>query len=257
MTGLVSTLATIWRLAAPYFSSEDRWPGRILLAAVIAIQLALVGLDVLLNYWNARFFNAIQEKNWDSFISELMLFCLLAAAFIVLSVYGLYLNMWLQIRWRRWMTTRYLAHWLEGSNHYRMQLLGDAADNPDQRIAEDIQLFVERTLTIGIGLLSAVVSLASFFAILWGLSEAAPLALFGVEWRIPGYLVWAAMIYAAVGTLLTHLIGRALIALNFNQQRFEADYRYALVRLRENSEGVALYKGEALELGNFRERFRH
>ncbi|MFL4967674.1 MAG: ABC transporter ATP-binding protein/permease [Xanthobacteraceae bacterium] len=255
MTGLVSTLATIWRLAAPYFSSEDRWPGRILLAAVIAIQLALVGLDVLLNYWNARFFNAIQEKNWDSFISELMLFCLLAAAFIVLSVYGLYLNMWLQIRWRRWMTTRYLAHWLDGANHYRMQLLGDAADNPDQRIAEDIQLFVERTLTIGIGLLSAVVSLASFFAILWGLSEAAPLALFGVEWRIPGYLVWAAMIYAAVGTLLTHLIGRALIALNFNQQRFEADFRFNLVRVRENSEQIALLRGETAERDRLMDRF--
>jgi putative ATP-binding cassette transporter len=255
VTGLVSTLATIWRLAAPYFSSEDRWPGRILLGAVIAIELAIVAINVLLNQWNARFFNAIQEKNWDSFVSELMFFCLLAAAFIVLAVYQLYLNQWLQIRWRQWMTTQYLAHWLEGANHYRMQLLGDAADNPDQRIAEDIQLFVDRTLTIGIGLLSAVVSLASFFAILWGLSAAAPLTLFGVEWRIPGYLVWAALIYAAAGTLLTHLIGRALIALNFNQQRFEADFRFNLVRVRENSEQIALLHGETAERDRLMDRF--
>ena len=255
MTGLVSTLAIIWRLAAPYFWSEDRWPGRILLAAVVAIELAIVAINVLLNYWNARFFNAIQERSWDSFVAELLLFCVLAAAYIALAVYQLYLNQWLQIRWRRWMTTDYLARWLQGANHYRMQLLGDAADNPDQRIAEDIQMFVERTLTIGIGLLGAAVSLASFFTILWALSADAPLTLFGVEWRIPGYLVWAAVIYAALGTVLTHLIGRALIALNFNQQRFEADFRFNLVRVRENSEQIALLNGETAERDRLMDRF--
>src|SRR5262245_10288137 len=255
VTGFVSTLATIWRLAAPYFSSEDRWPGRGLLAAVIGIELATVGINVLLNYWNARFFNAIQERNWDSFVSELLLFCALAAAYIAFAVYQLYLNQWLQIRWRRWMTARYLDHWLEGANHYRMQLLGDAADNPDQRIAEDIQMFVERTLSIGIGLLGAIVSLGSFLAILWGLSSKAPLTLFGTEWHIPGYLVWAAVIYAAVGTVFTHLIGRALIGLNFNQQRFEADFRFNLVRVRENSEQIALLDGETAERGRLMDRF--
>jgi vitamin B12/bleomycin/antimicrobial peptide transport system ATP-binding/permease protein len=253
--GLVSTLATIWRLAAPYFWSEDRWAGRGLLASVIAIELATVGINVLLNYWNARFFNAIQERNWDSFVFELMLFCVLAAAYIGFAVYQLYLNQWLQIRWRRWMTAQYLGRWLDGANHYRMQLLGDAADNPDQRIAEDIQLFVDRTLTIGIGLLGAVVSLGSFLTILWGLSAQAPLVLFGTEWRIPGYLVWAAVFYAAAGTLLTHLIGRPLIALNFNQQRYEADFRFNLVRVRENSEQIALLDGETAERGRLMDRF--
>jgi vitamin B12/bleomycin/antimicrobial peptide transport system ATP-binding/permease protein len=253
--GFVSTLATIWRLAAPYFSSEDRWAGRGLLASVIAIELATVGINVLLNYWNARFFNAIQERNWDSFVAELLLFCVLAAAYIVFVVYQLYLNQWLQIRWRRWLTAKYLGHWLDGANHYRMQLLGDAADNPDQRIAEDIQMFVDRTLSIGIGLLGAVVSLGSFLTILWALSAQAPLVLFGVEWRIPGYLVWAAVIYAAVGTLLTHLIGRPLIALNFNQQRYEADFRFNLVRVRENSEQIALLDGETAERGRLMDRF--
>ena len=255
MTGFVSTLATIWRLAAPYFSSEDRWAGRGLLAAVVGIELATVGINVLLNYWNARFFNAIQERNWDSFVAELLLFCALAAVYICFAVYQLYLNQWLQIRWRRWMTEQYLGHWLDGANHYRMQLLGDAADNPDQRIAEDIQMFVERTLSIGIGLLGAIVSLGSFLAILWVLSAKAPLTLFGTEWHIPGYLVWAAAIYAAAGTLLTHLIGRALIALNFNQQRYEADFRFNLVRVRENSEQIALLDGETAERGRLMDRF--
>ena len=148
MTGILSTLATIWRLAIPYFRSEDRWPGRVLLGAVLAIELAVVAVTVLLNQWNARFYNALQDRNWDTFVSELMFFCVLAASLVVLRVYQLYLNQWLQIRWRRWMTARYLEQWLEQANHYRMQLLGDAADNPDQRIAEDVQA-VHRARTGG------------------------------------------------------------------------------------------------------------
>ena len=139
MTGLVSTLATIWRLAFPYFRSEDRKAGRALLIAVIAIELSLVGINVMLNQWYNRFYNALQDRDWDAFVTELLFFCALAAAFILLAVYQLYLNQWLQIRWRRWMTKTYLGDWLDAANHYRMQLLGDAADNPDQRIAEDIQ----------------------------------------------------------------------------------------------------------------------
>ena len=244
MTGILSTLATIWRLAIPYFRSEDRWPGRALLGAVLAIELAVVAVTVLLNQWNARFYNALQDRNWDTFVRELMFFCVLAALLVVLRVYQLYLNQWLQIRWRRWMTSRYLDRWLDQANHYRMQLLGDAADNPDQRIAEDVKQFIELGLSIGVGLLGAVVSLGSFVVILWGLSAAAPLTIYGVAWNIPGYLVWAALAYAAAGTLLTHLIGRPLIPLNFNQQRYEADFRFNLVRVRENSEQIALLDGE-------------
>src|SRR5258708_2499532 len=241
---MASTLATIWRLAVPYFYSEDRRAGRILLIAVIAMELSLVAINVLLNQWNNRFYNALQDRNWDAFVSELMLFCILAGAYILIAVYRLYLTQWLQIRWRKWMTKAYLGHWLNAANHYRMQLLGDAADNPDQRIAEDIQIFVERTLTIGVGLLSAVVTFGSFVAILWTLSAAAPLHLFGSELNIPGYLVWAAVIYAVIGTALTHFIGRPLIELNFLQQRYEADFRFNLVRVRENAEQIALLKGE-------------
>jgi putative ATP-binding cassette transporter len=256
VTGFLSTLATIWRLAIPYFRSEDAWPGRLLLGAVLAIELAVVGCTVLLNQWNARFYNALQDRNWDSFTRELMFFCVLAGSLIVLRVYQLYLNQWLQIRWRRWMTSRYVGAWLDGPNHYRMQMLGDAADNPDQRIAEDIRQFIELGLFVGVGLLGAVVSLGSFVVILWGLSAAAPLTIYGVAWNIPGYLVWAALAYAAAGTLLTHLIGRPLIALNFNQQRYEADFRFNLVRVRENSEQIALLRGENAERGRLMDRFR-
>ena len=138
------------------------------------------------------------------------------------------------------MTQAYLRNWLDDANHYRMQLQGDAADNPDQRIAEDIQLFVVRTLRIGLGFLNSVVTILSFVVILWGLSNAAPLHLFGSTVDIPGYLVWAALIYSVLGTLFTHLIGRPLIRLIFTQQRYEADFRFNLVRTRENSEQIAL-----------------
>ena len=260
MTGFRSTLAAIWRLAIPYFrSSEDRVAGRILLAAVVAIELGIVTINVLINQWNARFYNALQDRNWDTFVTQLLIFCVLAASYIVLAVYQLYLNQWLQIRWRRYMTTRYLGDWLGDGNHYRMQLAGDAADNPDQRIAEDVRQFIDGgsngvgILPIGLGLLNAVVTLASFVVILWGLSEAAPLTLYG--WTIPGYLVWAALIYAVAGTLLTHLIGRPLTALNFNQQRYEADFRFNLVRTRENSEQIALLRGETAERERLMDRF--
>ena len=177
MTGFSATLATIWRLALPYFRSEDAWAGRVLLTAVIAIELSLVGITVLINQWNARFYNALQDRNWDSFVRELLIFCALAAAYIVLAVYQLYLNQWLQIRWRQWMTPQYLTRWLGLSLHYRMQVLGDAADNPDQRIAEDVKQFIDGgangvgLLPIGLGLLKAIVTLGSFVVILWGLSD--------------------------------------------------------------------------------------
>ncbi len=255
MRGIVSRLATVWQIASPYFSSEDRWPSRALLAAVVAIELSIVGITVLLNEWNARFYNALQDRNWNAFVYQLGYFCVLATVFILLAVYQLYLNQWLQIRWRRWLTARYLDHWMEGANHYRMQLLGDAADNPDQRIAEDIAQFIQLTLGIGLQLLNSCVTLVSFMVILWSLSAAAPLHAFGLSFDIPGYLFWAALIYACIGTALTHLIGRPLIALNFQQQRYEADFRFNLVRVRENSEQIALLDGERAERDRLLMRF--
>jgi vitamin B12/bleomycin/antimicrobial peptide transport system ATP-binding/permease protein len=250
-----STLATVWRIAAPYFRSEDKWAGRGLLAAVIVLELAGVYLTVLFNSWNNIFYNALQEHNQAVYTYQIGYFCVLAAFWVAVNVYKLYLNQWLQIRWRRWMTARYLSGWLHDANHYRMQLLGDAADNPDQRIADDTQRFVEQTLALGIGLLSAVVTLGSFVVILWTLSNEAPLHLFGRDIPIPGYLVWGALIYALIGTLFTHLIGRPLVGLNFQQQRYEADFRFNLVRARENGEQIALLHGEPVERTRLLARF--
>ena len=271
MSTVTETLAATWRLAAPYFKADElgevsfgrlgryrlreKWAGRGLLAAVISIELAIVAITVSLNAWNARFYDALQNRNWDSFVAELGFFCVLAAMFILLAVYQVYLNQWLQIRWRRWMTERLLGEWLSNANHYRMQLLGESADNPDQRIADDIQMFVSKTLSLGIGLLSAVVTLMSFVGILWGLSAQAPLMIGGTTYAIPGYLVLAALIYAALGTVLTHLIGRALVRLNYDQQRFEADFRVSLVRVRENAEQIALLEGESAERARLMDRF--
>jgi putative ATP-binding cassette transporter len=253
---IASTIATIWRLSIPYFRSEDRWPGRILLAAVIAMELSLVAVNVVLNLWYNRFYNTLQDRDWNAFVSAILFFCVLAAIYIVLAVYKTYLTQWLQIRWRRWMTQAYLQRWLDAANHYRMQLLGDAADNPDQRIAEDIKSFIDYALQISTGVLSSIVSFCSFVVILWVLSAQAPLHLFGAQIAIPGYLVWAALIYAALGTVLTHLIGWQLIPLNFQQQRFEADFRFNLVRTRENSEQIAALGGDDAERDGHLGRFR-
>ena len=259
MTNMRELLRDAWAIARPYWFSEDRWAGRALLVAVIALNLGIVAINVMLNKWNLAFYNALQDKNYDIFLQQLLRFTWLAGSFIVVAVYELYLNQMLQIRWRRWLTDRYLTAWLEGGSYYRMQLVAGETDNPDQRIAEDVRLFIAGasgvggTLGLAIGGMRAVVTLVSFVTILWGLSGAFTLPWIGLT--IPAYMVWAALLYAIVGTWLTDLIGRPLVRLNFNQQRYEADFRFNLVRFRENTEGVALYRGEADELRGFRERF--
>jgi vitamin B12/bleomycin/antimicrobial peptide transport system ATP-binding/permease protein len=241
------TLAQVARLSFPYFRSEDRWAGRGLLGIILAIELGQVGIAVLLNSWNARFYDALQHKNAAAFGYELLIFTALVAGFILLAVYQLYLSQGLQIRWRQWMTDRLLGSWLRDSTPYRMQLSADRVDNPDQRIAEDVKLFVSSTLSLLTGLFGSVLTLGSFIVILWGLSNAAPLTLFGHALGIPGYLVWIAILYAAAGTLVTHLIGRPLVGLDIEQQRREADFRAGLLRARENAEQIALLKGEPAE----------
>jgi putative ATP-binding cassette transporter len=254
MTRLREMLRDAWTLIRPYWFSEDRWAGRGLLLLVIGLTLGLVYLNVLFNRWNNTFYNALQDKDYAAFWSQLIRFTWLAALFIVVAVYQLYLNQMLQIRWRRWLTERYLGAWLADGAYYRMQLTASETDNPDQRIAEDLRLFVSATLTLGIGGMRAVVTLVAFIGILWGLSGSLTIPI-GAGWTIPGYMVWAALLYATVGTWLTNLIGRPLVGLNFDQQRYEADFRFGLVRFRENAEGVALYRGEADELRSFRDRF--
>jgi putative ATP-binding cassette transporter len=249
-------LAAFWRLAGPYWSSEDRWAARGLLATVIALNLALVALEVRFNTWNNDFYNALQDMDQAAFTRQLLIFALLAAGFIAIAVYQLYLNQMLQIRWRRWLTDRYLAAWLGEQRFYRLQIGREGVDNPDQRIEDDIKLFVRLTLALGLGLMSAVVTLVSFVIILWTLSGVLTVPLpGGGSVDVHGYMVWAALAYALVGTWATMKVGSPLVALNFHQQRLEADFRFSMVRLRENAEPVALWQGEEAERVSLRGTF--
>ncbi len=268
MKAISSFLNDVWRLSRPYFKCEERWSAWVLLIAIIALNLGMVALSVVLNFWHGLFYNSLQNKNWTAFFELLFTyrrtskgglpmpgFCSIAAVYIAVAVYATYLNQWLQIRWRRWLTRSFLDEWLADRAYYRISLTTDRAaigtDNPDQRIAEDLRDFVATTLSLGVDFLSNIVSFASFVGILWSLSG--DVTIWGVT--IPGYMVFVALGYAVIGTWLTHMVGRPLIGLRFRQQRVEADFRYALVRFRENMEGVALYGGEAEEKGNLIGRF--
>jgi vitamin B12/bleomycin/antimicrobial peptide transport system ATP-binding/permease protein len=255
-TRLRELLPTAWNIIRPYWSSDDRWAAWGLLAVVVGLTLAMVHMNVLLNHWNNAFYTALQEKNHTVFFQQLIGLVWIVGLTIFFSVYQLYLNQMLEIRWRRWLTERYLRAWLADGAYYRMQLMAGETDNPDQRIAEDVHLLISHTLTLVIGGLRALVSLVAFVAILWALSGALSVPVGGwFSIMLPGYMVWAAILYAIGGTWLTHWIGRPLVRLNYHKQRCEADFRFGLVRFRENTEGVALYRGEADELRGFRDRF--
>jgi vitamin B12/bleomycin/antimicrobial peptide transport system ATP-binding/permease protein len=247
----------LWALLRPYWTSEERRSAWLLLMANIVLTLGMVYMTVLFNQWYNVFYNSLQDKAMAEFFHQIGRFCVLAAIYIVIGVYRIYLNQMLQIRWRRWLTDRYLGNWLAERTYYRMQLKGDGTDNPDQRISEDFRLFVDETLTLGLGFLNAAVTLGSFVGILWGLSGSLDIPVGGTTYVIYGYMVWVAIVYAIAGTWLTHKIGKPLILLNFNQQKYEADFRFNLARFRENTEGVALYHGEDDELRGFRDRFAH
>ena len=244
-------LKAFWALTEPYWVSEKRGRALGLLVLVVALALAMVYMEVQFNYWNRDFYNTFEKKDQAEFFYQLGKFGVLAFAWIIMAVYRQWFLQMLQIEWRTWLTDHFLQEWMQDQAYYRMQLLDRGTDNPDQRISEDLNIFVDYTSSLALGLLSSVVTLISFVVILWGLSGS--LELWGID--IPGYLVWTALAYAIVGTVLTHFIGRKLIGLGFNKQRVEADFRFSLVRLRENSEGVALYRGEQEELGGLRQRF--
>lgn len=249
-----SFLRDLWRLAEPYWVSEEKWLARGLLAAVIALDLGTVFVAVEINQWQNAFFNSLEKKDQAEFMRLIGVFSGLALAYIVMAVYQLYLGQMLQIKWRRWLTERYLDDWLRGRVYYRLQLTDRTTDNPDQRIADDLGSFVGTTLSLTLGLLNAAVTLGSFLFILWGLSGAITIPI-GAGVTVPGYLVWVALVYAALGTWLVHLVGRPLVGLNFARQRVEADFRFSLVRFRENAESIALYAGEADEKRSFMQRF--
>lgn len=251
-----SFVADTWSLARPYWVSEERWVARGLLAVVIGLTLASIYVSVLVNRWNAAFYNALQLLDAVEFFRQLGVFGVLTAANVACAVYQVYFSQMLQIRWRRWLTESFLAAWLGNQAYYRSAMRGAVLDNPDQRISEDLGLFVVYTLNMSLGVLSSAVTLVSFIAILWGLSGAfvVPLAWLGAV-TIPGYMVWAALLYAVLGTWVALRVGEPLVRLNFDLQRHEADFRFSMARFQENAESIALTRGEASERARFRERF--
>jgi putative ATP-binding cassette transporter len=261
----------VWALSLPYFKSEKKWKARGLLLAIVALNLAAVYMLVLINDWNRLFYDALQNKDEVVFWRELGRFAYLAFAYILIAVYRFYLTQLLEIGWRAWMTGHYLERWLSNHAFYRLELAryGQPAsplegqpgapqplpDNPDQRIQEDLNLFTSYTVSLTMGLLNSVVTLLSFVGILWTLSGAFAFTLQGTAYSIPGFMVWMAVLYCVAGSVVTHYIGRPQIRLNFLQQRYEADFRHHMVRVREYSEAIALDKGEAVERAHLDTRF--
>lgn len=254
------TVRKVWALTTPYFGSDEKWKARALLAAIIALNLAAVYMLVLINDWNRTFYDALEKRDQAEFWNQLLRWTYLAFGYIVVAVYKFYITQLLELRWRAWMTTHYLERWLSGQAFYRMELArfsaGNATpDNPDQRIQEDLNLFTTYSVSLTMGLLNAVVTLLSFVGILWSLSGGFVFGFAGSEYELHGYMVWAAVAYCIVGSVLTHYIGRPQIALNFQQQRYEADFRHHMVRVREYSEAIALDRGERVERGHLDRRF--
>lgn len=253
--GMRRPLADAWALAAPFWRAPGQWRAWLQLAGVVALTLAAVWLNVRFNAWNNDFYNTLQNRDLAGFWRELATFAALAAAFIVAAVYRQYLQQRLLMRWRTWLTERLQQAWLRPGTAYRLGAAGAArVDNPDQRIAEDARGFVASTLDLGLGLLSATLTLASFAGILWQLSGAVALPLAGGV-ALHGYMLWVAIVYSVAGTWAAHRIGRPLIGLNAEQQRVEADFRYALVQVREHAEAIALARGEAREQARLADRF--
>jgi putative ATP-binding cassette transporter len=254
MDNIVLALRTFLRLALPYFRSEERWTARLLLLAAIGSELALVYVAVAAVNWNARFFNALEQRDWNAFYTELIFFGFIVLCAVLAGAAQYYFGQMLQIRWRRWLTANYVSVWMAQGRHYRVRVVAPQVDNIHLRIANDVYLFIQRTHELATGLLGSFVALVSFAYILWGLSAETPVPGLGGG-TIPGWLIWAALLYAGLGTLFAHLIGWRLIPLNFNQQRFESDFRFAIVRAADHSEPIALMQGEPVERADLHRRF--
>ena len=251
----ISFLRQLFSLTSRYWRSEEKKSAYAYLLGIVTLTIAAVYMTLLLNDWFNEFYSALQNYDADAVYHGLIRFTGLAFAHIAFAVYAYYLQQQLALRWRRWLTEEYLARWTEREMYYRMDMFSKEADNPDQRISEDINLFTARTLSFMAGLLKAITTIVCFIFVLWQLSEPLPFTVGGETYHIYGYLVWAALIYSLIGTWITHRVGHRLVGLNFVQQKLEADFRYAMVRLRETAESVAFYDGAARERGILSTRF--
>ena len=240
MHRLIVAMRTFLVLALPYFRSDDRWPARALLTGAIAAELGLVYVAVEVARWNARFFNALEQRSWELMTPELFSFGLIVVGAVLANMAQYYFGQALTIRWRRWVTTRYVGIWMAEGRHYRQGFVDRTVDNIHLRIANDVFLFIQRTHELGTGLLGSLVALLSFAYMLWGISAIMPLPLFGTDLSFPGYLIVFALVFATTGTLISHWIGRPLIPLQFDRQRYESDFRFAIARVTDNAEPVEL-----------------
>lgn len=250
----MNTLQGFWRLARPFWTSSEKVPALLLLAATILMNLGLVGVNILNNFWNLNFYNALQALDYDAFLISGGQFILLQVALTTFTVAAFHFQQKLTIRWLRWSITNTLQDWLKDQRYLLLQLDSPETDNPDQRVADDIDMFIVISLKLGLGLMTALVSLFSFLNILWNASGLVTIP-FGTESLvIPGLLVWVALLYSIAGTGGAFWLGRALPGLNFLQQRREADFRFSLMRLREHAESIAQYRGEKAEMRTFASR---
>jgi putative ATP-binding cassette transporter len=248
----------VWtHLIRPYWTSEDRWVAMGLLAGHLALMGFYIAITVRLNYWNNDFFTALQALDHAAFFHLLGVFCIIASFAVLAFTSKFYLLQKLEIRWREWMTHHFIENWTKDKRYYTLQLKGDGSDNPDQRIADDIGQFIDNSLKLSLGLLQQTISLFSFLGILWSLSGTLHLPVGNYILSIPGYMCWGAFLYALLGTLLSFYFGRSLIGLSYEHEKREANFRYGLVRFRENMEGIALYHGELHENKILRGRFNH
>lgn len=246
----------VWYLTKSYWQSEEKKKAFWLLTCIIALTFGVVFMLVQLNTWNNSFYSALQNYDAEKISSELIHFSWLAAIYIILAVYSYYLQQTLILHWRRWLTTRFIDIWLQNKTYYNLQMFGKDTDNPDQRISEDVRQFVEMTLGFAIGILKSLCTFISFVFILYQLSGPLSFSFMGKTWTIHGYMLWASLLYSVLGTYITHVVGRKLVKLNFIQQRYEADFRFSMIRLRESAESVAFYRGEAQEGRVFKNRFK-
>lgn len=246
----------LFHLITPYWNSEEKKSARLYLAAIITLTIAAVYMTLLLNEWFNSFYSALQNYDSDAVYRGLLRFTGLAFAHIAFAVYSYYLQQRLALRWRKWMTKNYLAKWTGQQMYYRLEMFSQGtADNPDQRISEDINLFTARTLSFMSGLLRSATTIVCFIFVLWNLSEVLSFTAAGQEFHIYGYLVWTALAYSVLGTWITHKVGHRLVSLNYLQQKLEADFRFSMVRLRETAESVAFYNGAAKEEAFLSNRF--
>lgn len=247
----------LWRLTRIYWVSPDAKKGAGLLALCILGEMGNVYGQVRLAIANSHVFDAVQNKEWPAFLTAMEWFLATALAVVFVSTYRIYVRNILQMRWRTQLTDYFLGQWMGPHAYAHREIHHKDTDNPDQRISEDVQSYVASALGLSLSFLSAVATLVSFAGMLWTLSGHWPLRIGQHEFWIPGLMMWVAILYALVSTWLTHRVGRSLVGINFDRLRFEADFRYGLVRFRDHVVPVALSRGEAVEHQGALRRFNN